>query len=293
MGLRTRPISGNVIRRPEVSSPRRCPWRRATVRDSHEVCPVEHTGKPAIPGQWIRELRERRMVKPREIERITRAIAETKGNSDFYISHSTLAGIEAGSIPTIHKLYSLAVALRVTLGELLFPFGIDLDTLQRFGRDAASREPAFRFQLNFDTKVATDETAMLNLRPQDLENLPPSIQNRMDLQRYRYALIGPHEDSMADLIPPRSLVEIDTTQNVVQTFAWHTLRERPVYMVWHNLGYTCCWCQVDERELSLIPHPASHQPVRRFKMSSEATVIGKVTSAWLPFSSIQLQNESV
>ena len=88
--------------------------------------------KPMTPGHWIRELRERRMVKTREVERITQAIADTKGNPDFYISHSTLAGIEADSIPTIHKLYSLAVALRVTLGELLLPFGIDLVALTTF-----------------------------------------------------------------------------------------------------------------------------------------------------------------
>jgi transcriptional regulator with XRE-family HTH domain len=250
---------------------------------------LEYPGKALIPGAWIREMRERRMVKPREVERITRAIAEMKGNPDFYISHSTLAGIEAGSIPTIHKLYSLAVVFKVTLGELLLPFGIDLDALQPFGMNQASLEPAFRFQLNFDTKITAEETTLLNPRPQDIEGLPSVLQTRVDLERYRYAVIGLEDNSMADLIPARSVVEIDTTQNVVQIFAWRTLRERPIYMVWHNLGYSCCWCQVDGRELSLIPHPLSQQPVRRFKMPGEANVIGKVTSAWLPFSSTQLQ----
>jgi transcriptional regulator with XRE-family HTH domain len=249
--------------------------------------------KPMTPGHWIRELRERRMVKTRDIERITQGIAETEGNPDFYISHSTLAGIEAGSIPTIHKLYSLAVVLRVTLAELLLPFGIDSDALQGFGVDAAKPEPAFRFQLNFDANVTEEETTMLNLRPPDIERLPPPIQTRIDLERYRYALIGSKDDSMVDLIPPRSVVEIDTTQNMVQISEWRTIRERPIYMVWHSLGYSCCWCQVDGRELSVIPHPVSRQPVRRFKMPSEATVIGKVRSAWLPLSSIQPHEDAL
>jgi len=41
-------------------------------------------------GKQIRALREERSMKPSDIERITRNIADTKGNCDFYISHSTL-----------------------------------------------------------------------------------------------------------------------------------------------------------------------------------------------------------
>jgi transcriptional regulator with XRE-family HTH domain len=59
------------------------------------------------PGEWIRALREERQIKPSDVERVARAIAEAKGNSDFFVSHSTLADIEAGSIPSIHKMFSL------------------------------------------------------------------------------------------------------------------------------------------------------------------------------------------
>ena len=52
-------------------------------------------------GKWIRSLRDERLIKPSDVERITRNIAEKKGNSDFYVSHSTLADIETGSIPSI------------------------------------------------------------------------------------------------------------------------------------------------------------------------------------------------
>ena len=104
-------------------------------------------------GKWIRELREERFVKSSDIERISRSIAEIKGNADFYVSHSTLADIETGSVPSIHKLFSLAACLKVSLEELLLVFGIDLNEVRQYGgqvepglprlQTAEVREPGF------------------------------------------------------------------------------------------------------------------------------------------------------
>jgi hypothetical protein len=52
-------------------------------------------------GKVIRELREERFLRPTDIERMSRAIADTRGNSDFYVPHSTLADIEFGAVPSI------------------------------------------------------------------------------------------------------------------------------------------------------------------------------------------------
>lgn len=237
----------------------------------------------------IRALREERSVKPSDIERITRSIADKRENPDFYVSHSTLADIESGSVPSIHKLYSLSLALEVSLNELLSVFGIDVvppPTAMIESRSEGSplrflSQPSFRFQLNFDTQMDPGETALLNVQARNLASLLPARRGPFDPTRFRYALIGSKDDSMADVLPPRSLVEIDTSQKTIETFAWRTLRERPMYLVWHPQGHSCCWCQMEGKELSLIPHPVSQQRVRRFKMPNEATVIGRVTSAWL------------
>ena len=253
-------------------------------------------------GKQIRALREERSMKPSDIERITRNIADAKGNSDFYISHSTLSDIEAGSIPSIHKLFSLSVALKVSLNDLLSAFGIDLlepsmpkpevpsNTLA--APVGPAREPSFRFQLNFDTQVGTDQTTLLRVQSREFASLPPVLRERFDPTRYRYAFIGSKDDSMADLLPPRSLVEIDTTQKNVDAFVWRTLRERPIYLVWHPQGHTCSWCQVEGKELILIPHPLSQQRVRRFKMPSEANVIGRIINAWLPFDALSSEQQA-
>lgn len=249
-------------------------------------------------GKWIRGLREQLFVKPSDVERITRVIATRKGNPDFYVSHSTLADIEAGSIPSIYKLFSLAVCLRIPLSELFLPFGIDPGETNpppvEPSADAIAapnvneREPAFHFHLNFDTKVSAEETTLLRFQPREIEGLPTFFQARFNPARYRYAVIGSQDDVMWDVLPPRSLVEVDTDQNTVQVFAWRTIRQRPIYLVWHTEGHTCSWCQVDGKELILLPHPLSRRPARRFKMPSQATVVGRVTNAWLPFEQFQL-----
>jgi len=249
-------------------------------------------------GKWIRELREERFVKSSDIERISRSIADAKGNADFYVSHSTLADVETGSVPSIHKLFSLAACLKVSLEELLLVFGIDSGQVSQFGGQGEpagrrlsgleTREPGFRFQLNFDSSFNNNETSLLRLNPQELASLPPALRKRLDPRRYRYAVVGSKDDTMGELIPPGSLVEVDVMQNAVQVFEWRSMRERPVYLVWHTDGHSCCWCQLEGKELTLLPYPLSRQPIRRFKVPREASVIGRVINAWLPFD--QLSN---
>jgi len=244
-------------------------------------------------GKWIRELREDRFVKSSDIERVSRSIADIKGNADFYVSHSTLADIETGSVPSIHKLFSLAACLKISLDDLLLGFGIDPSEVTHFAGPlepsphrpdtSDAREPSFRFQLNFDTRFDSRETSLLRLDAQELAALPPALRKRLDPRRYRYAVVGLKDDTMGDLIPPGSLVEVDVMQNAVQVFSWTTMRERPVYLVWHTDGHSCCWCQMEGKELTLLPYPLSRQPVRRFKVPREASVIGRVINAWLPF----------
>lgn len=253
-------------------------------------------------GKWIRALREERHITPTDVQRITRNFAEARSNSDFYVSHSTLADIESGAIPRVHKLFSLSLVLKVSLNELLLQFGIDPGNVT--GSEAKSpieptsppapapREPAFRFQLNFDANISTEETTLLKIRSQDIAVLPPPLRARFDPTKYRYASIGSTDGSMADLLPPRSLVEIDTSQKEIQVYEWQTLRERPIYFIWLSNGYTCCWCQTDGRELTLIPHPLSWYRIRRFKMPNEATVVGTVTNAWLPFHTNYVRRET-
>jgi len=244
-------------------------------------------------GKLIRELREERFIKSSDIERMSRSIADVRGNPDYYVSHSTLADVEAGSVPSIHKLFSLAACLKVSLEHLLLVFGIDADEVRQLTGSPAPPVPGpsspdpqradFRFHLNFDASFNNHETSLLRLNPQELSSLPPALPKRVDPRRYRYAVVGLKDDTMGELIPPGSVVEVDVTQNAVQVSDWKNMRERPVYLVWHSEGHSCCWCHLEGKELTLLPYPLSRQSVRRFKVPREASVIGRVVNAWLPF----------
>jgi transcriptional regulator with XRE-family HTH domain len=242
-------------------------------------------------SRLIRKLREERFVKAIEIERISRSIAESRKNPDFYVSHATLADIESGSIPSIYKIFSLAACLRVPYEQLLLVFGVDPREVDQYtgayDENRTDLEPVDLrastkpFELHFDRRANLKETNLLEPHLLETALVPPSLRKRLDPSRFRYALVGLEDDSMRDVIAPGSLVEIDREQNQVKTFAWATLLQRPIYFVLHELGYSCCWCQQDGNELILLPHPASRYPVRRFRTPSQASVIGRVTHAWL------------
>ncbi len=244
-------------------------------------------------GNWIRKLREERFLKPTELERLSRAIAEAAGNSDFYISHGSLADIEAGGVPSIHKLFSLSCFLRISYDDLLRVFGVNLRDAAQFAPPADPSETAliptgpwenrpFPFRLKFSPQFAHDETTLLGPNAKEWPGFPIGAFN-LDVQRFRYALIGLKDDTMADLLPAGSLVEVDTEQNVPEALAWTALRTRPVYLVWHANGYTCSWCQQERGELMLVPHPSSQQRVRVYKTPRDATVVGRIVAAWISF----------
>jgi hypothetical protein len=244
-------------------------------------------------GSWIRKLREERFLKAAELERVSRAIAEATGNSDYYLSHGSLKDIEAGGVPSIHKLFSLSCFLRIPYDDLLQVFGVDLEDVARF---APSTDPSsttliptgpwdgrpFPFRLKFSPQLARDQTNLLGANPKEWPELPAGPFD-LDEQRYRYAVVGLKDDTMADLLPSGSLVEVDTEQVVPQTFAWTALRNRPIYLVRHTNGYSCCWCQQAHGELMLMPHPLSRQAIRCYRTPAEATLVGRVVAAWISF----------
>jgi hypothetical protein len=244
-------------------------------------------------GTWIKQLLEERFIKASDVERLSRSIADAKGNSDYYVSHATLADVGSGSIPSIYKIFSLAVCLKLPYEQLLLVFGIDPKEAVTYGGPAGSQptdlegfEPranGFRFHLQFDQRIDANQTTLLHSDLVQSGRRPPSTQQGLNPQRFRYGLIGLEDRTLGDVIPPGSVVEIDKEQNTVVVFAWKTLRERPIYFIWHQQGYSCCWCQQEASELTLVPHPASRQPIQRYKLPRDASIIGRVVNAWLPF----------
>lgn len=243
-------------------------------------------------GQRIRELLAAKHLRPRDIERKSRLIADARCNAGFYISHASLAAIKAGATPSIYKVFSLAACCGVSYGYLLSLFGIVADNHETTDSQTltsgseAERETAvleesnFRFRMNFDVRVASEETRLIPAENLDLQLLPPSLASSLEPKRFLYAVVGLNDDSMADIIPPGSLVEVDRDQTEVPSAGWRTLPERPIFLVWHEQGYSCGWCQRTKSLLLLIPHPVSTRPILLFKIPNEAVVIGRIVHVW-------------
>lgn len=88
------------------------------------------------PGDQLRELRNRLGVTTREVEELSRKIAERSGNEEYYISDAWLTQLEnTNSVPSIYKLFSLSVIYRSTFADLLAIFGIDLASSARYQLD--------------------------------------------------------------------------------------------------------------------------------------------------------------
>ena len=145
------------------------------------------------------------------------------------------------------------------------------------------RPAGFRFQLQFDRRIDVNQTTLLHPDLVQSGSLPTVVRQEQNPLRFRYGLIGLRDNILGDVISPGSVVEIDKEQNSILVFAWKTLRERPIYFIWHQQGYSCCWCQQEATELTLIPHPSSGQPIRRFRAPRDASIIGRVVNAWSPF----------
>jgi hypothetical protein len=211
-------------------------------------------------------------------------IADARGNSWFYISHASLAAIIAGSIPSIHKIFSLAACCGVSYSHFLSLFGIAADSPAPEAAAKAAlettllEERSFRFRVNFDIKVTHESTHLLPV--EHLHSFPNSLARGLEPNRFLYAVVGLNDDTMAEIIPAGSLVEVDREQTEVRSEGWRTLQQRPIFLVWHEEGYTCCWCQLTKNQLFLIPHPVSARPILQFRTPSEAVVIGRIAHVW-------------
>jgi hypothetical protein len=76
-----------------------------------------------------------------------------------------------------------------------------------------------------------------------------------------------------------SIVQIDTRRREVSPKkAWIHEFQRPIYFLKTKDGYLCGWCELDEelQWLTLIPHPLSSAPSRRWRYGTEVETLGRV-----------------
>jgi transcriptional regulator with XRE-family HTH domain len=243
------------------------------------------------PGEQLRELRNRLGVTTREVEELSRRIAEDRGNEEFYISNAWLTQLEnRNSVPSIYKLFSLSVIYRTKFADLLGVFGVDLESSTRFqialplenthltSLEIPDPEKSITFPVRFDRNFSLDKTSLLSRLVEVWGEVPIALIQELDVRHCQYGYIGMQDYTMYPLLRPGSFVQIDKQLNRMQPCDWRTEFDRPIYFIELRDSYACSWCELRGTQLTLIPHPLSACTTRQFVCPDEAEIIGQVTA---------------
>lgn len=241
-------------------------------------------------AEGLKELRSRLGITTREVAEQSYEVAETAGNREFYISNAWLTKLEnTGSVPSIHKLLSLSVIYRIKFSELLLLFGIDLEQIQKLrleitpqqthlmSLEVNDREKRITFPVKFTEERRLHGTNLLSRLVDQWGDIPFEVLQRLDLPHNQYGFIGIQDLTLYPLLRPGSFVQIDPRVRKVQPFRWRTEFDRPIYFLELREGYACGWCEAQEKEIVVVPHPLSPCTVRRFAYPGEAEIVGQVT----------------
>jgi transcriptional regulator with XRE-family HTH domain len=250
-----------------------------------------HLRKPSLgAGERLKELRVRLGLTTRDVEAKSQQIADEKHNREYYLSHAWLTDIENGKFtPSIYKFYSLSAIYHRSFVELLSYFGLRIGDLSRvrasigvpkthlldIGADVEVEKVSL--PVRFKPEFKLERTSLLARVVEKWDEIPVGLLQHLDLRKSVYGYIGLEDYTLYPLIRPGSLVQIDAGQRKISGEKWNTEFDRPIYFVELRNGYVCSWCQVDRGQLIVIPHPHSHQDVRRFEYPSEAEIVGRVT----------------
>ena len=243
-------------------------------------------------GSWLQERREELHLSRSGVERLTGESANKAADERYRIRRGRLTDLEAGrSTPDIFEVASLCECYKVTYPAVLQAFGMKSGESGSVPEnpikpDATSKqwshtEAGRLFPPTFHSNISFEETRLVTESPEEL-GVPAAVRRRLDLGDFRLGVIGVNDDTMGELVPPGSVVVIDKSHNIVEMGGWKSIRERPIYFVWHENGFSCSWCFLTRETLFIVPYPTSHQPVMIFKTPRAASIIGRVIHVWPP-----------
>jgi transcriptional regulator with XRE-family HTH domain len=248
-------------------------------------------GLSARPGEQLKGIRNRLGVTTREVEELSRRIAEDYGNAEYCISNAWLTQLENGnSVPSIYKFFSLSAIYRTQFWDLLRIFHLDVDAIAKYqtelplqnthlvSLETPDPRKLIRFPVRFDRGFSLEKTSLISRMVELWGEVPVALIQSLDVRHCQYGYIGLQDYTMDPILRPGSFVQIDTDLNHVQPAAWRTEFDRPIYFVELREGYACSWCDVGESQLTLVPHPLSACAVRRYAYPDDAEIIGQVAA---------------
>jgi len=245
--------------------------------------------RPAIlsAGQQLRITREQLGLTMREVESASLRIAAKHGNEEYAVSPSRLSDIETkGLLPSIYRLYSLAIIYRRDLREVLAWYGIDVNLsavdfqlttppkshVSQSLQAAAAVQMPLKLDPAFNSKVTSNLSRMV----EEWGLVPLAYLTQFFNDRYTYGYIGTEDFTMYPLLPPGTFLQIDESKSKIIQGMWRSEYERPIYFVETREGHICSWCNLKGDQIVLQPHPLSPVAIRVMKHPQEAEIVGQV-----------------
>jgi len=242
-------------------------------------------------GKRLRAEREHLRLSLRQVQELSRGIAEHRKNHEYCIAHSSLADFESGKqLPNIYKLYSLSVIygrqfdklatfFDVPVGEaekdhnaLIFPQTYLVGTASELG-ESSTLSP-----LELRERLRCERTNLVSKIVENWKDVPPALLQQMDWRDSLYGYIGMQDHTLDPIIRPGSFVQIDSRQRTVPPVNWHSDHDRPIFFFELRDRYVCSWCELHGSQLILVPTPQSRGQAKHIRYPGDATIVGRVTA---------------
>src|ERR1700691_5292901 len=238
-------------------------------------------------GKSLRTLREKLGLTMRDIETSSARMAEKYRNEEFSIPPSRLSDIETkGVLPSIFRLYTLAVIYRRDMRELLSWYGVDMNNMaadlgmiappRSHVSEALSGLSSVQMPIRMDPGFDEQRTINLGRMVEQWGLVPLSYLAQFAHSDFTYGYIGHQDFTMYPILPPGSFIQGNEEKNKVVEGGGGWEDGRPIYFVETRDGHTCCWCINRRGDLILQPHPLSPVQIKVLRHPQEAEIIGQV-----------------
>jgi transcriptional regulator with XRE-family HTH domain len=242
-------------------------------------------------GKRLRAERERLCLSLRDVQDLSRGLAEQRKNHEYYIAHASLADIEKGKLaPSIYKLYSLCAIYGRRYEQLATIFGVPTNEAEEdhralplprtylIGGTHEGAQPSITWPPDLREKLRSERTNLVSKMFASWKQAPVTLLQQMDWRNSLYGYVGMEDYTLYPFIRPGSFVLIDSHQRRVPPMRWHSDFDRPIYFFELRDRYVCSWCELHGSQLILVPTAQSRGQARHFRYPGDATIVGRVTA---------------
>lgn len=131
------------------------------------------------------------------------------------------------------------------------------------------------------TQVLQDPASAMRHLLSAWADVPLLLMLDIDWDRGPLVLIGLSDRMMWPLLPPGSLLQLDSRVRTIVEGSWSEF-ERPIYLIEYRGRFYCCHAQRRGEKLRLISHAESPAPPSISVAFKEARVRGQVTPIFRP-----------